>query len=635
MFNALFGLGVNIVGGFGFSSSTTVGEVVAREDLSLHLQSQRGNGRGLASLKAFVERCGQELVQAALQPSCGKGAGFSAGGGESSRNRSQQGETRAQKQTLFSENATELITFYLDAFEDAELFIRRVVAAAIRALGTTAPLPPLAARCFQRIILKAFDVDPENATAAIAAVLDEELLINIIRHISTNYVVCETVAALFETTRRDTGRVPFSTASPVFVEACVRLRLAEHLAAYMAVALRTESCQPYFSFWKELVKRGYNQTAGPVVDELMKYELLSAYVKDILQGCEESRAIPGAVPLAAQGVEVYHGIVALVRTSLVPAEVCQMYSMNAMAIAPIKLLAVYFRRFCDLIPLGGAAASSRLDSVRIALCALFAEVLCFRLRDTDRIIAESDFLGSLLAVSTQHPHCHSLSMLLQRSLLSIFSGAKAEAGNLLLQHVLATENSRRPGFLSECVGLCVGDGFQHTPLSALMAEAWQTLAKRLPLTDSCGALRHAIELFLTNEQLQGRIRGIERPITGEGFAAAVPGSKEGIRHRPTINYVSRPDSQGPSSFALAAPSSTNRGGPHGGGKRAGAHTSEEWPGASPGQGTAAPGGAISDAAFAAPEATTSETEDSVTVGLAWAEEVALAEAPSRAGGAPS
>ncbi|RNF23802.1 uncharacterized protein Tco025E_02703 [Trypanosoma conorhini] len=633
MFTVPFTLAGNAVAGFSFSSSTTVEEVVARRGLSPYLQSQPRNGKEVTSLKAFVGRCLLELVQVALRPLCGKADAASVGNAEVSSDPAEHEETRDQKQTLFSENATELITFYLGVSEAPEMPLSRIVTATLPVLVNAAPLTPLFARCFQRIILKAFDVDAHATTAAIAARLDKELLLGVIRHISASFVVSETFAALFETTLQDTKPAAFSTVSPVFIEACVRLGFAEHLASHMAVALRTETCQPYFSFWKALVNHGYSQTAGPIVDELLKYELMSVYVRDILRGCEEARASPGAVPLAAQGVEVYRGILALVRTSLVPADVAEMYSMNVSVIAPIKLLTAYFRRFCDLIPVCGAAAPSRADAMRIALCAMFVEVLSFRLRDTDRIIAESNFLQSLLAVSLQYPNCYCLSVLLQRSLLSIFSGRINDTDDVLLRHLAATENARKPGLLAGCVELCTEDRLRRTSLAALMVETWRTLAQRTLLADSCETLRHAIELFSTNRQLQERIQDFGRPITGEGFAAAGSGSNEEIHHRPCVYHVSRQRSVSLNSFSSPTdpgPSFAKGGAPDGGRVRADAYLVGDLPGTDAGGEAAPPEEAISDAAFSVPEGLLYDAEDSVAADLAWDDEVVPAEVSPQA-----
>ncbi|EKF33226.1 hypothetical protein MOQ_002910 [Trypanosoma cruzi marinkellei] len=588
----------------------------------------------MVPLVEFIEHFIPELVKAALQPVCDEEFVGSVGKEGDADDYSLKKNATEKKQSLFNENATELITFYLDVSQESEVFIRRIVTAAILVLGSAAPLTPLVAQCFRRIILGAFDVSSVITTEAIAAVLDEEMVLAIIRHMSTSFVISDTLAFLFEPNLPTTEIASFQPRPLIFTEACVRFRFAQHLASHMAVALRTVSYQPYFNVWKELINHGCSRTAGPIVDELLKYDLLSVYFMDILVGCEEARKNPSAVPLAAQGVELYHDIIALVRTSLIPPDVREMYFMNLMLIAPIKLLKMYTERLCDLIFSSETVITSRMDSMRIELCAVFVEILRFHLRDTDFIIVESFFLEKLVAVCAQYPDCHRLSLLLQQAVLSIFSCDIKGKDSLVLQHLTAGNTSGKPGFLLECLGFCLDEELRHTALSIIMLETWRKLATKTPVFDLCGTLRDSMELFLTNPNVQSRIQYMERRITGEGFVAVGSGCEDKIQHRPTISYITHQSLESDNSsfsYSEPAPSSAGEESPNGGVKQASAYIME--PLQEPEEilrAISPDGDTIRDAVFTAPEALFHDPEDTVTVDLEWAEEAMLAEASPQA-----
>ncbi|PBJ70648.1 hypothetical protein TcG_00219 [Trypanosoma cruzi] len=634
MLSNLFGSSLDGIGKLCSSSSTTVEEIIAREDLSSYIQSQRKNGKGILPLVEFIEHSIPEIVKAALQPVCEEECVGSVGKEGDADGHGPNKKTPGKKQVLFNENATELITFYLDASQESEVFIRRIVAAAFLVLGIAAPLTPLVAQCFRRIILGAFDVSSVTTTEAIAAVLDEEMVLAIIRHMSTSFIISDTLAFLFEPNLPTTEIVFFQPRPLIFTEACIRLRFAKHLASHMAAALRTVSCQPYFNVWKELINHGCSQAAGPIVDELLKYDLLSVYFMDILLGCEEARKNPSAVPLAAQGVELYHDIIALVRTSLIPPDVREMYFMNLMLIAPIKLLKMYTERFCDLIFSSEAVIMPCVDSMRIELCAMFVEILRFHLRDTDSIIVESFFLEKLVAICAKYPDCHRLCLLLQQAVLSIFSCEIKEKDNVVLQHLTVEDTSGKPGFLLECLGFCLDEGIRHTALSVIMVETWRTLATKKPVVDLCGALKHAMERFLTNPNVQSRIQNMERRITGQGFVEVGSGCQEKVQHRPTINYITQQSlGSDNSSFSSSepTPSSAREGSPNRGVNHTSAYIMEPFSEPEENLEAISPDGeATRDALFTAPEALLYDAEDTVTMDLEWAEEAMLAEASPQA-----
>ncbi|KEG07271.1 hypothetical protein DQ04_10351000 [Trypanosoma grayi] len=623
MLNSFLGSNSNSIGKLCASSSTTVNEVLARDDLLSYLQMQRDDDGGTTAVLGFVDRCVSTLIEMALRSSSPK-----------ERSPIRQGSKwgRANESTncpsgLLNTNAVELIVYHMDLAHEPQYMIVRIVPATIAVLGNTDAMTPLVSRCFQRILLGAFDVDPIATTTAIASVLDEQIIHGAVQKAATNFIVADTIVALFGSALRASSMVSPETRTQIFTEAWIQLGFPQLLASYMSVALRTKDHQPYFYFLKELLKRGFSHSAGPVVDVLLRYEVMSEFVRVLLEACEEARTISSAVPLAAQGVEVLHSIIVLVRRSLIPLDTRDMYTANVIDVVPIKCLKIYAKRFGVLIGAETEVNVYRVNGMQVALCEVFLELLRFRARDTDEIITESGYLEGLVTISVRHPECNRLSMLLREAILSVFSEDQMNEDNIILKHLKCAVAASKRNFLSGCLNLCATEALRNTSLSAFMIDACRTLVgNRQYTTEPLGLLRRLLGPFLANPAVQKRMNDMERPITGVGFDALGSACQGKVQHRPLNNHTGRQLCV--RSDSLASPCGKEffvgvPGEPAGEMDRAGAAYVVEAEGVDEDLSGDLP---QNDVDFSANEALLREGEDTVTVDMEWVDEAVEREA---------
>lgn len=520
------------------SDSTTVDDVLARDDLVSCLQMSRGVGVEISSVVAFVEGALSRLVALALCPPTAVNSPLSP------EKMSDTHDTAPQKQQGLGShhaNATELITYFLRFSKQPREAVDRVVTMTIRVLGNGETLAPVVAHGFHGIIWEALRVDPFATAEAVAATLDESIVFGTIRNIASSFLVSEAVMGLFGWDQKDIhGLLP--TSDPlVFTDAWIELRFPQRLVSYMPVALRAEGQLPYFCFLRDLIENGFSFGVGPMVDALLEYEVISGCVKDILLGCEEARRNPHVVPFASQGVEVFHATIALVRRSLLPIDTSEVYNTVVTQIAPLKCIQMYAVPFCNLVVLPViTAVTSHVDSLQVALCDMFVEVLKFQVRETDQIITEIGFLEKLLMLSLKYPESNRLSTLLHQSVLLIFAGEFNAVDRVILQHITAQETPPARGFLSACMNLCTNESYRHTSLSALMLDAWQILSPKVCSSEKLVPLWHVMGPLATHVSLQKRIEGMKIPVTGRGFSAVGSGCQEQIRHRPLVNHAGAP-----------------------------------------------------------------------------------------------
>ncbi|KAH9579011.1 hypothetical protein LSM04_009753 [Trypanosoma melophagium] len=513
------------------SSSTKVDEVISRTDLHSFLQSQRESRREMIPILNFVERCFPELIMAALNPVPETKSLTSP------VKKGYSNENPTPRPKVLCTNATELIAFYLTFSQDSRIKVVTTVNATISLLENTTTMSSLVSLCFKRLLLVAFEVNPEVAAEAISGILSEKIIEGAIRNIATSFVVAETVMAIFGSALTAEEIVSPETRTHIFTEGWIMWNFPQRYASYIETALRSKDNQAYFYFFREIMKRGFSHSAGPVADVLLKYEVVTELVKTVIESCEEARINPSAIPLVSQGVEVIYSIISLVRKSIIPPDEKEMYAVNILLNAPVKSFYMYAERFCNLLSGEASVVLSRIDAMRIAVCELFVEILRFNMKYTDEIITQYLFLEKLVLMALKHPNSNRLCILLQQSILSIFSNDRNVEDNIILQHIISRETPPKRGFLSDCVSICASELLSQTSLSAVLIESCRGLISKPLFRNSTGPLWHVIEPFVENPVIQKRMENMDEPITGAGFTTRGSGCQEKIQHRPTVDHT--------------------------------------------------------------------------------------------------
>ncbi|ORC88342.1 uncharacterized protein TM35_000172140 [Trypanosoma theileri] len=515
------------------SSSTKVNEIIFRTDLHSFLQAQRESQSEMTPVLNFVERCFPELIVAALHPIPETDSLISP------VKKGRSSESTPPDPKVICTNATELVAFYLTFSQDPRTQLVNTVNATISLFESTDIMSSLVSLCFQRLLLVAFEVNPEVAAEAIANMLSEKVIEGVIRNIATSFVVAETIMAVFGSALTAEEMVSPETRTYIFTESWILHNFPQRYASYIETALRSKDHQAYFYFFKEIMKRGFSHSAGPLADIFLKYEVVTELVRTVIESCEEARINPSAIPLVSQGVEVLYSIISLTRKSIIPPDEKGMYAVNIFLNGPVKSFNMYAERFCKLLSCETSVVLPRIDAMRVTVCEVFVEILRFNMKCTDEIITRNLFLEKLILIALKHPNSNRLCLLLKQSILSIFSNDRNIEENIILQHIISRETPPKRGFLSDCVSICASEFLSQTSLSAVLIESCRKLIGKPLFRKSTGPLWHVIESFINNPITRKRMENMDEPITGAGFTALGSGCSDKIQHRPTIDHAGR------------------------------------------------------------------------------------------------
>ncbi|KAG5470955.1 hypothetical protein CUR178_02261 [Leishmania enriettii] len=486
-------------------------------------------------------------------------------------------------------NVTELLSFCI-AHSPKQCEINAIVAACINALGMEKALEAQRTFAVQRLLLEAFDNDFEMTTQAIADTLTHSTIKGVVENLASSSIIAETLIALFGSALSAVWMVKPTTKTALFTSQWIRLDFPTTLCAYLPIAIRDPGMYHYFYFFKELLKRGYSHSAGPIVDVLLSEPLVSDYVEHILRCCEDEAgrapiltregAAAAPVSLAADGMEVLVSIISLVRKSLVLPETSFMYNMATQYITPVAVLQAQAPRLVALLaptakkeaqldalastttlsrsPMSGAsqgplsaiasAGVYGLGPLRLAVCELFVEFSLFQLADTDNILITSGFLPAFIRCCELFPQHDGLARALHRCILAIFQrqtlvgeslSAAAERDCLWKYLVQADTVALQCGRFESVLGALTHLAqIPDTSLSSLCIDALTSLSS-LPLFQSAagGPFEKHLEAFKACEAIQGRVRHMAAPVTGELFKKrGSVGLVEPV-HRDTINFA--------------------------------------------------------------------------------------------------
>ncbi|EPY23992.1 hypothetical protein STCU_03472 [Strigomonas culicis] len=379
-------------------------------------------------------------------------------------------------------NATELLAVYIGASTNFKSAIDRIVPVSVAALGRKGVLIPSVALSVQRLLLAAFEADFAKATDTIAITLDEDIVKGTIRNIAESSIVAETIIALFGSALSAIAMMAPTTHTHVFTSAWIEKRFPQHFISFLETAIKTPSSHNYFYFFRELLKRGFSHSAGPVVDVLLQKSLMVSMVETTLRSCEaelerarkrrrsanggsaDGTEAPSAATaasstshygvteaesLASNAMGVFANTIGLVRKSLIIPETPEMYFTTANYVSVVACVDVYHQRFMQLLDLeevqrgvdefrlvaehdadgrtpttvapSMGANRSVLGMTRLAICELFTDLTHYHLGSTDRIAVECNFLQALLLLCRRYHNHDTLIRLLHKNILSIFS----------------------------------------------------------------------------------------------------------------------------------------------------------------------------------------------------------------------
>ncbi|GET91473.1 hypothetical protein, conserved [Leishmania tarentolae] len=478
-------------------------------------------------------------------------------------------------------NLTELLSFCITHSQDRSE-INAVVAACIQALSREKTLESQRSFAVQRLLLEAFDSDFEATTQAIADALTHSTIKGVVENLAGNSIVAETLIALFGSALSAVWMVKPTTKTALFTSQWIRLDFPTTLCAYLPVAIRDTGMYHYFYFYKELLKRGYSHSAGPIVDVLLSEPLVSEYVECILSCCEQDvgrsalltpdGAAATPVSLVADGMEVLVSIIGLVRKSLVLPETSFMYHADTRYITPVAVLQQQAPRLTALLSptpkqepeLDTSGPSSDCSSrllaavapgamyglgpLRLAVCELFVEFSLFQLASTDNTLITSGFFPAFIGCCERFPQHDALARALHRCILSIFQratlvgeslNAAAERDCLWRYLVKAGTVVLQCGAVESVLGALTHLAqIPNTSLSSLCIDVLSNLSS-LPLFQSAagGPFEEVLEAFKASEVIQERVRHMDAPITGENFEEGTSTGLPEPVHRETINLA--------------------------------------------------------------------------------------------------
>ncbi|KPI90823.1 hypothetical protein ABL78_0056 [Leptomonas seymouri] len=471
-------------------------------------------------------------------------------------------------------NLTELLSFCIgQSSEQSE--VNAVVSACTVALSCAKTLEAQRAFAVQRLLLEAFDSDFETTTQAIADALTPAVITGVVENLASNSIIAETLIALFGSALSAVWMVRPTTKTALFTSRWIELSFPTVLCAYLPIAISDPGMYHYFYFFKELLKRGYSHSAGPVVDVLLGEPLVSSYVESILHCCEcdlnwpplftPEGSVAPPVSLAADGMEVLASIVSLVRKSLVLPESKSMYETSIQYITPLKVLLSQANRITALLDLTerekaqpAAHSSSRsrqtswtrqgLGPLRLAVCELFVELSLFQLAEVDRTLISSNFFPAFFACCERFPQHDALARCLHRCILAVFERATlmgeslSDAGDrdMLWKYFVQPETVRLAcGRMFSIVGALTHLAeVSSTSLSSHCIDMLTNLAP-MPLFQAVagGPLEDHLAAFRSSRSIQKRVHNMSTPITGKDYEN--PGSADlpQSAHRDTINLA--------------------------------------------------------------------------------------------------
>ncbi|KAG5496200.1 hypothetical protein JKF63_02501 [Porcisia hertigi] len=486
-------------------------------------------------------------------------------------------------------NLTELLSFCI-ANSPNQAEIRAIVAACTTALSEERTLEPQRSFAVQRLLLEAFDSDFELTTQAIADTLTHAIIVGVVENLANNSIIAETLIALFGSALSAVWMVKPTTKTALFTSQWIELKFPTTLCAYLPIAIRDPGMYHYFYFFKELLKRGYSHSAGPIVDVLLSEPLVSEYVENILSCCEEDverslllspdGAAAAPVSLAADGMEVLVSITSLVRKSLVLPETASMYEAATRYITPLAVLQAEALRVAALLAptarekaeMAGPVASTMLPQrlmdkasrgisptalpsgeyglspLRLAVCELFVEFSFFQLASTDETLITSGFFPALIRCCERFPQHDALARTLHRCILTVFHrptllgeslSTAAERDCLWKYLVQADTVALQCGALVSVIGALTHFAqVPDTSLSSLCIDALMNLAS-LALFQSAagGPFEQHLETFKACEVIQERVRHMAAPITGQHFMAHGAARLPESVHRDTVNLA--------------------------------------------------------------------------------------------------
>ncbi|CAD2216298.1 hypothetical protein AGDE_13440 [Angomonas deanei] len=475
--------------------------------------------------------------------------------------------------TTYNVNASELLAVYVATSENSKSAIDRIVPVSVLALSGKGMIIPSVALSVQRLLLAAFEADFEKTTETISVTLNKEIVTGIIANISESSTVAETVVALFGSALSALLMMCPTTETRLFTEGWIRNGFPELYVEYVRDALRNPHLYNYFFFFKELVKRGFSHSAGPVVDVLLTPELYGRLVEEVLTACEEearadamevsgshlsdSCSITTPNSMTAEAMVVLESVINLIRRSVIVPETCAAYAAPSLPSAPVLLLEKNCHRLLALLNTEDATGPARcavdtirhpLGQKRISICKAFSEIVYFKLQYTDQIIVRSDFLRVFLKLCQLYPYNDTLARLLQTTIEHIFSRPLLEGEvvtdavkrDVLVQHIVDSEKGEggSVGVLRQIISCAQDDELRFLPLSAFCIDLLHKLSK-LPFFDkeTNGPLKDLLTPFHESSSIQARLTAMKNEITGKGFEEKGSAKTGDVVQRPVINCV--------------------------------------------------------------------------------------------------
>lgn len=560
------------------SSSTVLDDVLSRSDVADYLRQFTEPTKTPKSVITFVERNMPKLLAVAQRAPADSSSSTSqnrrtsdpasterSGNGEGSVSGGSSASGDWRDPTVASVNATELLAVYISA-AGPRASIDKIVPVSLAALTRRDVLLPTVALSVQRLLLAAFDADFVKTTETITLALDEEVVQGAIRNLSQSSIVAETIIALFGSALSAVSMMAHTTRTRLFTAGWIQMRFPRHFIDYLSTAIRAPSHYNYFFFFREMLKRGFSHSAGPIVDVLLQKEYMTSLIDTILDCCEEEAEAAAAAAstklklvtplepsLTADALGILSAIVNLVRKSLITPETPEMYWCTVNHIAPIHVLDAHAKRFVALLecPANTTAAHHTAEILgmgRLFICEMFTEMALMHLSSTDQTLVQSGFLPAFIETCRRFPNNDTLVRLMHKCMLAIFSRPlllgeqlpDVPERDLLMKHMIATEQAPN-GVFTRLLQFGTDAEFKDTALAAFSLDLLSKLAE-LPLfsKEKDGPLAPLLHSFADDAWLQGRMGSMRAVITGDKFKEKGSAATGAVRHRPLINLVGEP-----------------------------------------------------------------------------------------------
>lgn len=445
--------------------------------------------------------------------------------------------------------------------------IKRTVPACLSAMARPEMPSPSLALTIQALLLAAFGEDFAKTTKTIAVTLDAQIIDGIISNLSLSSTVGETILGLFGSALPAASMLAPTTKTELFTSAWINKGFPERFCAYHTVAIQNPKCYNYFYFFKEMLKRGYSHTAGPLVDVLCQKMLFASMLENTVLVCErnakdiEPKNNMMAIDLSADAMSCLSATLKLIRRSLLVPETVEMYFHTGHHIAPFICVDALKHRLVALLaaphPCWGTPVSKgRLGMRRLYICEAFVEMTRLQVEVGDRLVLECGFIPAFFDLCVAFANSDPLARLLHLCILQIFSRPLLDGETVdealhrdaLLAYIVASEKpntggGRPDGVLSPIVWVANAPEYRYTSLSIYCVHLLHCLSTSIYVQHKDGMYFPTLKSCLESQRIQERIHNMQEPITGDKYQPKGShswNSQAVVIHHPTINLTGHP-----------------------------------------------------------------------------------------------